>query len=204
MPPIVFLKNILVNLVQKCTKICIKIQLKKSGARVDKFVEVLQQIWVRVSNARRRRHRRVARSPIEDMAFCAPRRVAICVASLQEMLGLTTKDEDFSEVWLTRDQFGSTFIDQLGLTDKNGLLELSMGLSKIGAKIFKIRGGLNFRTSKSQAVHQLSLRLQLHSLLLSFYLKNSAKKIKNSEISSRGYHRADAEQQIYEVMHSNC
>ena len=109
MPPIVFLKNILVNLVQKCTKICIKIQLKKSGARVDKFVEVLQQIWVRVSNARRRRHRRVARSPIEDMAFCAPRRVAICVASLQEMLGLTTKDEDFSEVWLTRDQFGSTF-----------------------------------------------------------------------------------------------
>ena len=61
-------------------------------------MEVLQQIWVRVSNARRRRHRRVARSPVEDMAFCAPRRVGICVASLQERLGLTTKDEEISEV----------------------------------------------------------------------------------------------------------
>ena len=100
-------------------------------------MEVLQQIWVRVSNARRRRHRRVARSPVEDMAFCAPRRVGICVASMQERLGLTTKDEDFSEVWLTRDQFGSTFLDQLGLTDINDLLELSKGLSKIGAKIFE-------------------------------------------------------------------
>ena len=51
------------------------------------------------------------------MAFCAPRRVTICVASLQERLGLTTKDADFSAAWLTRDQFGMTFLDQLGLID---------------------------------------------------------------------------------------
>ena len=61
-------------------------------------------------NARQRRYRRAARSPVEDMAFCAPCRVTICVASLQERLGLTTKDADFSEVWLTRDQFGMTFL----------------------------------------------------------------------------------------------
>ena len=47
-------------------------------------------------NARQRRHRRAARSPVEDMTFCAPHRVVICVASLQEWLGLTTKDADFS------------------------------------------------------------------------------------------------------------
>ena len=88
-------------------------------------------------NARQRRHRRAARSPVEDMAFCAPCRVAICVVSLQERLGLTTKHEDFSEVWLTRDQFGMTFLDQLGLVDMNDLLELSKGLSQIGAKIFE-------------------------------------------------------------------
>ena len=87
-------------------------------------------------NARQRRHRRAARSPVEDMAFCAPCRVTICVASLHEQLGLTTKDADFSEVWLTRDQFGMTFLDQLGLMDMGDLLELSKGLSKIGAKIF--------------------------------------------------------------------
>ena len=51
-------------------------------------------------NARQRRHRRAARSPVEEMAFCAPRRVTICVASLQERLGLATKDADFSAVWL--------------------------------------------------------------------------------------------------------
>ena len=87
-------------------------------------------------NARQRRHRRAARSPVEDMAFCAPCRVTICVASLQEQFGLTTKVADFSEVWLTRDQFGMTFLDQLGLMDMGDLLELSKGLSKIGAKIF--------------------------------------------------------------------
>ena len=46
-------------------------------------------------NARQRRHRRAARSPVDDMVFCAPHRVVICVTSLQEQLGLTTKDEDF-------------------------------------------------------------------------------------------------------------
>ena len=58
-------------------------------------------------NARQRRHRRAARSPVEEMAFCAPRRVNICVASLQELLGLTTKDADFSAVWLTRAEISS-------------------------------------------------------------------------------------------------
>ena len=99
-------------------------------------------------NARQRRHRRAARSPVEDISFCAPRRVVICVASLQERLGLTTKDADFSAAWLTRDQFGMTFLDQLGLMDMGDLLALSKGLSKIGAKVFE---GLWFklRTSKS-------------------------------------------------------
>ena len=70
------------------------------------------------------------------------------MASLQERLGLTTKDADFGAVWLTRDQFGMTFLDQLGLMDMGDLLELSEGLSKISAKIFE---GLWFklRTSKS-------------------------------------------------------
>ena len=81
-------------------------------------------------NARQRRHSRAARSPVKDMTFCAPRRVVICVASLQERLGLTTKDTYFSAVWLTRDQFGMTFLDQLGLMDMSDLLELSKVLSK--------------------------------------------------------------------------
>jgi hypothetical protein len=68
------------------------------------------------------------------------------VASLQEWLGLTTKD--FSAVWLTRDQFGMTFLDQLGLMDMSDLLELSKDLSKIGAKIFESLW-LKLRTSKS-------------------------------------------------------
>ena len=77
------------------------------------------------------------------MTLCAPRRVVICVASLQEQLGLTTKDADFSAVWLTQDQF----LDQLGLMDMGDLLELSKGLSKIGAKI--IEGlWLKLRTSE--------------------------------------------------------
>ena len=46
------------------------------------------------------------------------------------------QDSDLSEVWLTRDQFGMTFLDQLGLMDMSDLLELSKGHSKIGAKIF--------------------------------------------------------------------
>ena len=68
------------------------------------------------------------------------------MASLQERLGLTTKDADFGAVWLTRDQFGMTFLDQLGLMDMVDILELSKGLSKIGAKIFE---GVKLRTSKS-------------------------------------------------------
>ena len=66
-------------------------------------------------SARQRRHRRAARSPVEGMNFCAPRRVVICVASLQERLGLPARTSlaDFSAVWLTRDQFGMTFFDQM-------------------------------------------------------------------------------------------
>ena len=67
---------------------------------------------------------------------------------LQERLGLTTKDADFSALWLTRDQFGMTFLDQLGLMDMSDLLELSKGLSKIGAKIFESLW-FKLRTSKS-------------------------------------------------------
>ena len=99
-------------------------------------------------SARQRRRRRAARSPVEDMAVCAPDRVVICVVSLQKRLGLTAKDADFSAVWLTRDQFGMTFLDQVGLMDMSDLLELSKGLSKIGAKIFECFW-FKLRTSKS-------------------------------------------------------
>ena len=124
----------------------------KDGLGVVSFVLDMGQSPQGVSkkrnrpNARQRWHRRAARSPVEGISFCAPRRVVICVASLQEQLGLTTKDAHFSAV--TRDQFGMTFLDQLGLMDMGYLLALSKGLSKIGAKIFE---GLWFelRTSKS-------------------------------------------------------
>ena len=73
--------------------------------------------------------------------------MVICVASLQERLGLTTKNA-VSAVWLTRDQLGMTFLDQLGLMDTGDLLELPKGLSKIGAKIFE-GAWFKLRTSKS-------------------------------------------------------
>ena len=78
----------------------------------------------------------------------APHRVVICVASLQERLGLTTKDEDFSAVWLTRDQFGMALLDQLGLMGLSDLWELTKGLSKISGKIFESLW-FKLRTSKS-------------------------------------------------------
>jgi hypothetical protein len=42
--------------------------------------------------------------------------------------------QDFSAVWLIRDQFGMTFLDQMGLMDMRDLLPLSEGLSKNDAK----------------------------------------------------------------------
>ena len=99
-------------------------------------------------NARQRRHRRAARYPVEDTAFCAPHRVVICVPSrmngMEERLGLTTKDADFSAVWLTRDQFGITYRDQLSLIDVSDLLKVSKGLLKISAIVLMVCG-LNFR-----------------------------------------------------------
>ncbi len=47
-------------------------------------------------NARQRRQRTAARSLVENMTFCAPRRVVICVVSLQERLGLGA---GFEESW---------------------------------------------------------------------------------------------------------
>ena len=47
--------------------------------------------------------------------------VAICVAALQERLGLTTKDANFSAMWLTRDQLGTTFLAHFGLKDLSDL-----------------------------------------------------------------------------------
>ena len=80
--------------------------------------------------------------------FCASHRVVICVTSLQKRLGFTTKDADSSAVWLTRDQFGMTFLDQLGLMDMSVILELSKveiegsdsRRSAHGAKILRVRG----------------------------------------------------------------
>ena len=94
---------------------------------------------------------RAARSPVEDMA------------SLQERLGLTTKDEDFSAVWLTRDQFGMTFLDQLGLMDVSHLLELSKGFSKIDAKIFESLW-FKLRTSKAPLFFPRSINTDLPKL----------------------------------------
>ncbi len=59
------------------------------------------------------------------VTFCAPHRVVIYAASLQERLGLKMKDAELSVVWLTRDKFGMTFFDQLGLINLRYLLELS-------------------------------------------------------------------------------
>ena len=84
------------------------------GVRVVSYMDRSRQGVLKERNRpndRQRRYRRAACSPVEDMAFCAPHRVVICVASLQERLGLTTMDADFSAVWLTRDQFGMTFLD---------------------------------------------------------------------------------------------
>ena len=99
-------------------------------------------------SARQRWRRRAARSPVEDMAVCAPDRVVICVVSLQKRLGLTAKDADFSAVWLIRDQFGMTFLDQVGLMNMSDLLKLSKGPSKIGAKMLSVLW-FKLRTSKS-------------------------------------------------------
>ena len=84
-------------------------------------------------NSRQRRHRRAARSPVE--AFSG---VAICVASLQERLGLTTIDANFSAMWLTRDKLGTTFLAHLGLMDLSDLLGLSKGLEDRRAKILMV------------------------------------------------------------------
>ncbi len=52
-------------------------------------------------------------------------------------LGFTTKDADIRAAWLTRDQFGMAFLDQVGLMDISDLLAtgLSKGLPKIGTKV---------------------------------------------------------------------
>ena len=64
--------------------------------------------------------------------------MAIGAASLQEWLGLSIKDAAFSAVWLSLVEFGMGFLHQLGLMDLIDLLELSKGLSKIGAKLFEL------------------------------------------------------------------
>ncbi len=89
-------------------------------------------------NARQRRRRRAACSLVDDMTRCVPYGVAIGAASLQEWLGLSIKDTAFSVVWLSRVEFGMRFLHQLGLMDLIDLLELSKGLSKIGAKLFEL------------------------------------------------------------------
>ncbi len=65
----------------------------------------------------------------------------MCTSSIGYSLGIPAKtayegkDTDFSAVWLTRDLLGLAFLDQVDLMDMSDLLELSKGLSKIGAKI---------------------------------------------------------------------
>ena len=90
-------------------------------------------------NARQRRRRRTACSLVDDMTRCVPYGLAIGAASLQEWLGLSIKDAAFSAVcWLSRVEFGMGFLHHLGLMDLIDLLELSKGLSKIGAKLLEL------------------------------------------------------------------
>ena len=94
--------------------------------------------------------------------------------------------------------------------DLSDLLELSKGLSKIGAKIFESLW-FKLRTSKSPfsfldkhgsgalAEHQLALRLHPHALLLIFLLKACGEimhiirktSFKNTELMQRHNYRAD-------------
>jgi hypothetical protein len=109
-------------------------------------------------NAHQHRHRREARSPIDELAIHVPHGVAIDVSSLKERLCLKTKDADFSAVWLTRDELGMAFLDQLGLMDMIDLLELSKSLSKIGAIIFE-RLWLKLRTLTFLPLSSINMHL---------------------------------------------
>ena len=75
--------------------------------------------------------------PSDDVALSAPHGVAIDATSLQKWLGITTNDAVFSAAWLSRDELGMAFLHHFGLLDSTDLIELSNGLSKIGARIFK-------------------------------------------------------------------
>ena len=58
------------------------------------------------------------------------------------------------------DQIGMSFLDQLGLMDMSDLLELSKGLSKIGAKIFESLWFMfKLRTSKSPFLFSINTDL---------------------------------------------
>ncbi len=85
--------------------------------------------------------------------------MTICAASLQERLGLTTKNADLSAVWLTRDHFGMNFLEQLGLMDMGDLLELSKGLSNIGAKILRVCG-FNFGHQSPPFLSSINMHLK--------------------------------------------
>ena len=65
------------------------------------------------------------------MSLSVPHGVAIGAAPLQEWLSLAAKDAAFSAMWLSRDEFGITFLHQLGLMDLCDSLEPSKGLSEI-------------------------------------------------------------------------
>jgi hypothetical protein len=95
----------------------------------------------------------------------------------------------------------------LGLTDINDLLELSKGLSKIGAKNFESRGGLNFVHQSPPLLSSINTHLvpKLYTsyhfvctLLLSFYFKNSAKNFQK-KMRTPKYRHVD----ITELMQSN-
>ena len=72
----------------------------------------------------------------------------LCTSSSGYLRGIPASIIAWSHNEGCRYQFGVTFLDPLGSMDMHDLLELSKGLSKIGAKIFEGLW-LKFRTSKS-------------------------------------------------------
>jgi hypothetical protein len=114
--------------------------------------------------------------PSDDVALSVPHGVAIDAASLQKWLGITTNDAVFSAAWLSRDELGMAFLHHFGLLDSTDLIELSKGLSKNGARIFKFCGqtsGHNdFSRSPDQYIYLIIYRNKpatTHQLPFNFF-----------------------------------
>jgi hypothetical protein len=93
--------------------------------------------------------------------------VIICVVSLQERLGLTTKDAAFSAVRLNRDQLGVIFLELLGLKEMGDLLAVKAVALEDWRKFFvPLTSDIKFPSIDMQQLvpkpHQATLRLKLN------------------------------------------